>query len=270
MESAARSGAEIAGEVVNELGKYSYSNIKKNKERLQDKDVSRKPIDCYNCENRVSEPVIKYKEHCPAMNVKCHKCGKFNHFAKVCRSQKDIRYVDESKEDKQEDDMCHVQTKCSVRYHNTEYDEDSYNINLFRIKTATSSVRPKLISRVGLFKKENGTCYINQFHQMSRLNDRIIHLYLFMGKRTLGANSVPVKWHIIFGSCEPIVPGNIALQLGIIQFNSKPDTFQPVLMIDSKDKKDLQDCLVKYSQNFCGLGKLKSHQVKFHVDSDQR
>ena len=98
MESAARSGVEIAGEAVNKLGKYSYSNIKKNKERLQDKDVSRKPIDCYNCGNRVSESIIKHKEHCLAKNVKCHKCGKFNHFAEVCRSQKDIRHVDESKE----------------------------------------------------------------------------------------------------------------------------------------------------------------------------
>ena len=75
--------------------------LKKNKERLQDKDVSRKPIDCYNCGNRVSEPIIKHKEHCPAKNVKCCKCGKFNYFAKVCRSQKDVRHVDESKEDKQ-------------------------------------------------------------------------------------------------------------------------------------------------------------------------
>ena len=43
--------------------------------------------------------------------------------------------------------MHHVQTECSVGHDNTEYDEDSYNINLFRIKTATSSVKPKLISR---------------------------------------------------------------------------------------------------------------------------
>ena len=64
---------------------------------------------------------------------------------------------------------------------------------------------------------------------------------------TFDANSVPVKRHIISGPSEPISAGNIAFQLGIIQFNSNPATFQPVLMIDSKDKKDLQDCLVKYS-----------------------
>ena len=39
------------------------------------------------------------------------------------------------------------ETDFSVRYDNTEYNEDSYNINLFRIKTTTSSVKPKLISR---------------------------------------------------------------------------------------------------------------------------
>ena len=75
---------------------------------------------------------------------------------------------------------------------------------------------------------------------------------------TFVANSVPVKWHIISGFCGPILAGNIALQFGMIQFNSNPDTFQPVLMIESKDE-DLQDGLIKFSQNFSGLGKLKNH-----------
>ena len=41
---------------------------------------------------------------------------------------------------------------------------------------------------------------------------------------TFGANSVPVKWHIISGSCEPILAGNIAIQLGIIQFTAWNNT----------------------------------------------
>ena len=87
---------------------------------------------------------------------------------------------------------------------------------------------------------------------------------------SFGSSSVPVVWHIISGSCEPILSGSAALQLGIIQFNSKPDTFQPVLMIESECKNTLnaklQSCLAKYPENFTVLGKLCNHQVKFHVD----
>ena len=49
---------------------------------------------------------------------------------------------------------------------------------------------------------------------------------------TSDVKSVLVKWHIISHSCEPILAVIIALQLGIIQFNSNPEIFQPVLMID--------------------------------------
>ena len=42
---------------------------------------------------------------------------------------------------------------------------------------------------------------------------------------SFGGTSVPVKWHIISGSCEPILSGDKALQLGIIDFNAKPSTF---------------------------------------------
>ena len=34
-------------------------------------------------------------------------------------------------------------------------------------------------------------------------------------------------------SCEPILSGNAALQLGIITFNNDPNMFHPVLMIDN-------------------------------------
>ena len=85
---------------------------------------------------------------------------------------------------------------------------------------------------------------------------------------SFGSSSIPVVWHFISGSCEPILSGNASLQLGILQFNSKPDTFHPVLMIDSecKRKDNVQDILAQYPENFQGLGKLKNHQVRLHVD----
>ena len=82
---------------------------------------------------------------------------------------------------------------------------------------------------------------------------------------TFGTTSVPVQWHIIEGSCEPVLSGKCAEQLGIIKFNSKPAVYQPIAMITT-GKDDLQEILKQYPQNFTGLGKMRDHQVKMHVD----
>ncbi|CAB4029395.1 Hypothetical predicted protein [Paramuricea clavata] len=60
--------------------------------------------------------------------------------------------------------------------------------------------------------------------------------------------------------------GQSAVQLGIIQFDPQPEVYQPVQIIQCSKKEALQDILKKYPQNFEGLGKLKNHQVKLHVD----
>ena len=87
---------------------------------------------------------------------------------------------------------------------------------------------------------------------------------------TFGRNSVPVEWHILSGTSESIVSGERAQQLGIIQFNAKTNTYQPITMInkDLEDhkKRDIQSILKDFAENFSGLGKLKNHQVKLHVD----
>lgn len=84
---------------------------------------------------------------------------------------------------------------------------------------------------------------------------------------TFGSTSIPVVWHVVSGSCEPVLAGSSALQLGIIAFNPDPEVFQPVLMMDKSKSQTLQDCLAKYPDNFKGLGKLHNHQVKLHIDA---
>ena len=86
---------------------------------------------------------------------------------------------------------------------------------------------------------------------------------------TFGSTSIPVEWHIISGSCEPVLSGNSALRLGIIKFNREPNMFHPVLMINrdavGSAKEQVQSILQQYPQNFTGLGKLKNHTVKLHL-----
>ena len=88
---------------------------------------------------------------------------------------------------------------------------------------------------------------------------------------SFGATSLPVEWHIISGYCEPILSDTTSQQLGIINFNSTPDSYEPIQMIDQHaepaSKQNLQDILTDFPENFTGLGKLRNYQVKLYVDN---
>ena len=67
MESAAKGSAEISGELeVNKMGKYTYKNIKTNKNYSPQQ---KKPIICYFCGTTVHTSIVKHVEQCPAKKV---------------------------------------------------------------------------------------------------------------------------------------------------------------------------------------------------------
>ena len=254
MESAARGGAEMAGEAINKLGRYSYSNIKKNRttEKGPPQNQNRKPITCYNCGYSVSGSILRHREQCPAKSSKCNKCGKFGHFAKVCKSSKDLRSLKDQDEEN--------------KYKEQSDEEEAYNINIFRIKTSEHSVKPKMSSHIpnkqdfkvqvvinntldvvvadtGARISVCGTAQARKWGLLDKMtkSKKKIKPYnstpiTVHGEArcavSFGESSIPVIWHIISGSCEPFLDGSSALQLGIIQFSSKPQVFEPVLMID--------------------------------------
>ena len=86
---------------------------------------------------------------------------------------------------------------------------------------------------------------------------------------TFGGRSTPVLWYIISEDCEPVLSGLKAEQLGIIQFQKKPQVFQPINMIQEEcDKSAIQDILKDVPGIFNGVGKLKNDSVKLHVNED--
>ena len=285
IESAARSGAEINGEnTVNKMGKYSSRNINSSKKCSTSTETAKKMIVCFNCGHQISGSITKHKKQCPAKNAKCSNCGKNGHYASVCKSKKDVRTMDDEQqaEDKEEDD-----------------DNENYCINIFRLKKA--SVKPQLRSRskskndfkvdvvinnaldtviadTGARISVCGTVQAKKWGLLSKMlpSTKRIKPYkstpikVYGEARcavTFGNSSVPVIWHIISGSCEPILDGKAALQLGIITFNAQEQTFQPVLMIETECKSELQEVLKKYPHNLTGLEKLINRQVKLHVDN---
>ena len=130
LESATRSGAEIAGgSAVNKLGKYSYQSIKKKNDSTV--KVKKQPISCFNCGNDIVGSIRKHKESCPAKGVKCKKCSRSGHLAKVCKSQKDLKQISTESVSNSDEE--------------SSQDEDAYSINVFRIKPS-QGVKPKLAS----------------------------------------------------------------------------------------------------------------------------
>ena len=121
-----RRGGEgkITGEPLNQLGKFSYSRMKKKEEGER---TAKKTINFYNCGNQVTGSIMKHKEIFHARNANCNKCSKIGHFARVCKSLKDIRQVDPDVQEKHEGDVV-------------------YNINLFRITALPRSVKPRMAS----------------------------------------------------------------------------------------------------------------------------
>ena len=58
MENAARGGAEIGGESVDKLWKYSYVN---KKDKKKEKSGNKKSITCFNCGYKVHGSIMKSK-----------------------------------------------------------------------------------------------------------------------------------------------------------------------------------------------------------------
>ena len=179
-------------------------------------------------------------------------------------------------------------------------DVDTYAVNAFVINSSKNQVLPKLkpktsdfratvivnncvgnpIADTGAKVSVCGTLQAKRWNLLGRMIPSTKKLKPYNSSPipvlgtarcavTFGTTSVPVEWHIISGSCEPILSGNSALQLGIIKFRNEPNMFHPVLMIDDQaigtEKERVQSVLQQYPQNFTGLGRLKNHTVKLHV-----
>ena len=246
MESAARSGAEISGEAVNKIGKYSFKALKNNKPKPAD---SRKAINFCNCGSVITRSIAKHKVSCPAKNAKCKKCGETGHFVNVCKSMKKVNkvYTEGSEESKEETDntssyhinIFHVKatlTKLVLQSHlNSKQD--------FKVQVVFHNSLQHVIADTGARISVRGTVQAKNWGLLGKIcsSKKKINPYnnpplpVYGEARcsvTFGHTTVPLVWHIISGSWEPILDGNTALQLGIISFKSSPDAYQPILMIN--------------------------------------
>lgn len=267
IESAAKGVEELSGEnMVNKMGKYSYKNMNK-----KPRTVTGKPRACYYCGQEIKGSIIEHLKNCRAKTSKCNFCNAIGHYESVCRKKKTVNEVKSDEPEKVQQD-------------------EVYNINLFRITEKSQHTKDDFkvqliinnslatvladtganISVCGIKEAERWNLVqrmVNTNTKIKPYNSATIPVVgISKCAVSFGNSSVPVDWHIINSPCEPVLAGQTARHLGIIKFEKKPDVFQPVRMIQSDEKEALQDILKNYPENFVGLGRLRNHQVKLHVD----
>ena len=270
LESATKSASEISGENLNKLGKYSFKNTKK----ASSKARSNEPANCYRCGFSSSwKEVIAHAKTCPAKSSTCSKCNKVGHNSSVCRGEAQVNEVNGASGESN--------------------DEPVYNVNVFRLKSNSSSCNDfqfemiinnhfdSVLADTGATVSVCGSKQAERWGLLDRISKSNVKIKPYrsqpiptLGTSTcavsVGSCTVPVQWHIINEDCEPVLSGKKAVQLGLIKLNPKSETLMPINMIKCKDKKNIQDILAEYPENFDGLGKLKDHVVKLHVNDEAK
>jgi len=110
VESAQKSGAELAGDNVRQVGKYSM----KQKKQL----ATKKKIQCYSCGESVTNIRAHRDKQCKGLQNKCAKCSKVGHLPQVCRSAS-VSKVDD----------------CQDELPTEQETQPTYTVNIFRINT---------------------------------------------------------------------------------------------------------------------------------------
>ena len=302
IESAARGEERISHRDVNKLGKYSYKNIPKKNEGVREADNAEVKKKCFRCGDTFHKNHLR---KCAAAKAKCGSCSKVGHFAKVCQNRrKDVKATDVSPDEaSEEDDDVHDtfvmnnvwQVKSNS--HNPRWRARSrrgvvpryasWKDHGFKATVMINNKFAKLLADTGA---KVSVCGMKQAKAWGILHllqpsDAKIRPYQskpipVRGVCTVGVTfknrTVPVTFHVLPGSCEPILAGKMAEELRILVFQGdgpySANTIYSMIETptDSDEGKkffnDIQNIVSSYPQCFKGIGHLKNHLVKFYVD----
>ena len=277
LESAAKGASEISGDSrVNRVGKYSFKNTKNKDSTKAERTV--RTASCFFC--GISGPrhdILAHAKACPAKSSVCTKCNTRGHYAKVCSKKGSIK---------------EVQPVCAEE----EISEPLYNVNIFRVEVPdlrgqsddfkvellVNNHLDAILADTGAVVSVCGMSTARKWDLVEKMCKTNVKIKPYksdaipvIGVSTCGVSfgdrTVPVRWHIIEESCEPILAGKKASHLGIIQFKSAPEVLMPLRMIKLADKElqeKMQSVIASVPAVFKGVGHLKDHVVKLLVDKD--
>ena len=227
---------------------------------------------CYFCGD-----AYPHTSRCPAKGKKCGNCGKLNHFSRVCRSQPQQQIV------QQVSTMPHCDccTQSAIQHDLSDDSDDSY---LFALQTShpVHSVSTELPSTSVIVHGTAITALIDSGASVNILDEKdfkalkrspplkrdttIIKAY---GTKeplnTLGVFTTEVEstskitcadFQVVHGNTGSIFSYHTARELGLIHITNTIET----------SPSTTAELVHKYDHLFHGIGKIKGHAVKLHIN----
>ena len=288
LESALRGEAEIAGGVVNKVSKYSFSSLK----NKQKSNTSNSGLNCYNCGEMFFGPAYRHKQTCKASSYQCKSCKRMGHFEKYCRNSRSVNQTNITREDEDVNSLSDVQNSFyNVNIFKVSANDDKHSniwslnkASDFNVEVVVNGSIASITADTGAKVSVCGKVQADRWGLLKKITPTSVRIKPYNSTPvpaigmarcsvTFGTTSIPVCWYILDGSCEPILSGSSAVNLGIIQFTKTPPIYKPINMINTKlpncEKDEYQNILTKFNGNFrTTLGKHNNYTVKIHVDPD--
>ena len=305
IESAARGEEKMSGGSVNKLGKYSYKTLPKNNvTKKNDSTTGGGGRKCFRCGSAFNK---NHMARCPAVKAKCGSCAKVGHFAKVCQN-KEVRSTDVEEsvqeESSDEDEATHdtfvLNNVWRVKSagHNPRwrskrsgpiYSSPTHKPTThdFKASVLINNRITKVLADTGASVSVCGMKQAKQWGILDLLQPSLAKIRPYQSKQisvrgtcTVGVTfknrTIPVVFHVLPGSCEPILSGKMAEELNILVFqgNGPYSVHKVYSMIETKTDSEegkefyneIQNVLASYPHCFNGIGHLKDHLVKFYID----
>ncbi|XP_028418333.1 uncharacterized protein K02A2.6-like [Dendronephthya gigantea] len=244
-------------------------------EQVRDKKTHLSRSKCYRCNGNYPHTGV-----CPAMGKTCNTCHKQNHFAAVCRQRKSQERPRNFKgqKKKQQHRVNKVATKSQ---HNTSSSEDEYVFMTVGANVKTK-VHPTAMVTIGKenieFIVDTGAT-VNLIEESDYLRLKDVKLKKTSTKIFPYDSQVPLK---LLGKFEAVIETNGKLTVtefyvvkknvkaggSLICYKTAHELGLVTVVNQVEDIKPSVDSWLrnKYQSVFSGIGKMKNHQVKLHID----
>ncbi|XP_064410442.1 uncharacterized protein K02A2.6-like [Latimeria chalumnae] len=226
----------------------SYGKLKSDKNKMHHRKVEQKETykhtkgkSCGKCGN-----VHEYR-NCPAFGKKCKFCGKYNHFARQCKSKANLHAVRESRTDSSENELNIDAIQQNSRTEKEWTIDIETNGSMIKYKVDTDAEINVLTAKLwGKFKKR----------PQLKKQPSVLKAYNGQEVPTIGKCTLKLKYKgkttkhdfvVVTGENMPLLGLQTSQNLGLID---------KLFEVKESQTKNLETLLMTYEDVFVGLGKL--------------